>query len=239
MNTVADYGEYISLFHLDHLIYIIGLVVIASAFFLNITFVKKHKTVITTIVVIIIIAQQILLYSGYYFATGHGSGFDLSEALPLHLSRINSILGLLFLLTRNRQVFSILTMFSLFAILSFIYPSQVYGITHPIGISFFVNHIVTLLLPFYGIIAYNMKIKPHDSLRALPWFIMYVAVAYITNQLTGGNYFYLRDKPVFASLPDVIYIPLSIVFAFVLFKLGEIMYRKLGPILKKKNAPLL
>ena len=236
---MAEYGDYIALFHFDHLIYIIGLVMIASAFFLNITFVKKHRTVITILLVIIIIAQQILLYSGYYFATGDGSGFDLSEALPLHLSRINSILGLIYLLTRNRKVFSILTMFSLFAILSFIYPSQVYGITHPIGISFFVNHIITLLLPFYGIIAYNTKINPHDSLRALPWFVLYVAVAWFTNELTGGNYFYLRDKPVFASLPDVIYIPLSIVFAFVLFKLGEIMYRKLRPILINKNAPLL
>ncbi len=230
---MAEYGTYISLFSLDHLIYVIGLIVIAIAFFLNINFIKKHRSAITIILVLIILAQQVLLYSGYYFASGHNPGFDLAEALPLHLSRINSILGLLFLLTRSKKIFSILAMFSLFAVLSFLYPSQVYGINHPIGISFFVNHVVTLLLPFYGIIAYGMKIKKHDSIRKMPWFIIYVASAYVTNQLTGGNYFYLRDKPVFAGLPDIIYIPLSIVFAFVLFKLGEIMYRKLQPIWKR------
>lgn len=78
-----------------------------------------------------------------------------------------------------------------------------------------------------------------DSIRALSLFIIYVAVAYVANLMTGGNYFYLRDKPVFASLPDIIYIPISILFAFVLFKFGELIYRKLGPILIKKKAPLL
>lgn len=229
VKTMADYGEYITIFNIDHLIYISGMIVIAVTLFLNKNAAGQHRAVITVVILTVSIAQQILLYGSYYFVLGDSTGFDAAEALPLHISRINSILGIIYLLTGNRKVFRALAMFGLFAWLSFLYPSQVYGVTHPIGISFFVNHVITLLLPFYGMIAYGEKIKTGDSLKVFPWFVLYVAAAYFTNMLTGGNYFYLRDKPVFASLSDIFYIPLSLVFALVLFKLGERVYRKLRP----------
>ncbi|WP_369816863.1 hypothetical protein [Salinicoccus sp. YB14-2] len=68
-----------------------------------------------------------------------------------------------------------------------------------------------------------MKIKTTDSLKVFPWFVLYVAVAYFVNLLTGGNYFYLKHKPIFAGLEDVFYIPLSLLFSYVLFLAGEWM----------------
>ena len=230
---MAEFGEYIPIFGIDHLIYILGLIAIAVMLFVNKSHVRAHRRGITAAVILLIIGQQILMYSSYYFVLGDDWGFDASNALPLHISRINSILGLLFLLTKNDKIFRALAMFGLFAWLSFLYPSHVYGVTHPIGISFFINHVVTLLLPFYGIIAYGQKIKTGDSLKVFPWFVLYVAAAYAANMLTGGNYFYLRDKPVFEGMTDVFYIPLSLVFALLLFKAGEWFYRKLGPRLRR------
>src|SRR5699024_4134917 len=104
--------------------------------------------------------------------------------------------------------------------------SRVYGITHPIGWSFFINHVVTLLLPFYGIIAYNMKIKTMDSLKVFLWFVLYVAVAYFVNMLTDGNYFYVKHPPLYAGLHDVFYIPISPLCTYALCAAGEWMYKR-------------
>lgn len=229
---MTNYGDYITLFNPDHIIYILGLIIIGVTLFIKRDAVKENRKMITAVILIISIFQQILLYSSYYFILD----FDLGESLPLQISRVNTILGIIYLLTRNEKVFRVLALFGLFAWLSFLYPSRVYGITHPIGWSFFINHVVTLLLPFYGIIAYNMKIKTMDSLKVFPWFVLYVAVAYFANMLTDGNYFYLKHKPIFAGLQDIFYIPLSLVFTFALFKLGEVVYRKVRLMLQSSKS---
>ena len=229
---MTKYGDYITLFNLDHIIYIIGLIVIGAALFIKKDAVNEHRRTITVVILIVSIIQQILLYSSYYFILD----FDLGESLPLQISRVNTILGIIFLITKNDKVFRVLALFGLFAWLSFLYPSRVYGITHPIGWSFFINHVVTLLLPFYGIIAYNMKIKTMDSLKVFPWFVLYVAVAYFVNMLTDGNYFYLKHKPIFADLHDVFYIPISLLFTYVLFAAGEWVYKKVQKTLQAPSS---
>src|SRR5699024_6074598 len=229
---MTKYGDYITLFNLDHIIYIIGLIIIGAALFIKKDAVQEHRGTITVVILIVSIFQQILLYSSYYFILD----FDLGESLPLQISRVNTILGIIFLITKNDKVFRVLALFGLFAWLSFLYPSRVYGITHPIGWSFFINHVVTLLLPFYGIIAYNMKIKTMDSLKVFPWFVLYVAVAYFVNMLTDGNYFYLKHKPIFAGLHDVFYIPISLLFTYALFAAGEWMYKKVQKTLQAPSS---
>lgn len=141
---MTAYGDYITLFNPDHIIFIIGLIIISAALFIKRGTVKEHRRTITLVILIVSIFQQILLYSSYYFILD----FDLGESLPLQISRVNTILGIIFLITKNGKVFRVLALFGLFAWLSFLYPSRVYGITHPIGWSFFINHVVTLLLPF-------------------------------------------------------------------------------------------
>ncbi len=225
---MTAYGDYITLFNFDHIIFIVGLVIIGAALFMKRDAVGEHRQKITVVILIVSIFQQILLYSSYYFILD----FDPGESLPLQISRVNTILGIIFLITKNDKVFRVLALFGLFAWLSFLYPSRVYGITHPIGWSFFINHVITLLLPFYGIIAYNMKIKTTDSLKVFPWFVLYVAVAYFVNLLTDGNYFYLKHKPIFAGLHNLFYIPLSLIFTLMLFMAGEWMYKKVQPVLQ-------
>lgn len=227
---MTDFGDYIPLFGPDHLIYIVGVILISILLFTNKPFVRKHRTTITMIVLITSIIQQIVLYGSYYVLLD----FDLGESLPLQISRVNTILGIIYLITKNKKVFTVLALFGFFAYLSFLMPSRVYGITHPIGWSFFVNHAITILLPFYGIIAYHESIKKWNSLRVFPLFVLYVAVAYITNILTDGNYFYLKHKPVFPDLPDLYYIPASLLFSLVMFKLWELLYRKFRPAVLKK-----
>lgn len=217
---MTTYGDYITLLNLDHLLYIGGLLAFGIALFLNQDKINRKKDIITKTIIFFSISQQVLLYSSYFYLLE----FNLAESLPLHISRINSLLGIVYLLTKNEKVFKVLSFFGLYAWTSFLYPSRVYGVIHPIGISFFVNHVITLLLPFYGMIAYNEKFRKRERNKAFPWFILYLAVAMSVNALVDGNYFYLKHKPVFDFLPNIIYVPLAILFTYVLFTLGEWVY---------------
>src|SRR5690625_1111854 len=101
---MTAYGDYITLFNPDHIIFIIGLIIISAALFIKRGTVKEHRRTITLVILIVSIFQQILLYSSYYFILD----FDLGESLPLQISRVNTILGIIFLITKNGKVFRVL-----------------------------------------------------------------------------------------------------------------------------------
>ena len=104
-----------------HLLYLGILVFFGLLLFLNPTPIRQHRRKITTRVLIVSLLQQGLLY-GYFIV------FDiltLSDSLPLHLSRITSILGIIFFITKNPKLFSVIAYFSLFAWLSFLVPTDI------------------------------------------------------------------------------------------------------------------
>lgn len=230
--AMVPYGEYIKVFGLEHVIYIAGLIIIAALLFKFRVSVRTNKETVTIIILIASICQQILLYGSYFVLME----FDLSESLPFHISRINSILGIIFLITKNKNVYKVLCYFGMYAWTSFLYPSRVYGITHPIGISYFVNHVITLLIPYYGMIAYDIKIEKGNKNNALIWFLVYLAFVYFFNPLVDGNYFYLKYKPILAFLPEPLYLFGSVVFTYILFSLGEIIFLKVQDKLNIKQS---
>ena len=214
---MVAYGEFIKLFSPDHLVFITGLSLIALLFFQFRDQIKENRNRFTRIILIISLGQQILLYTSYFYILQ----FDLGESLPFHISRVTSLMGILYLLTRNEKLFSVLAFFSMYAWTSFLYPARVYGIIHPLGISFFINHVVTLLLPFYAIYVFEERIHRKDKWKAFGWFMVYLVFVMILNPLVDGNYFYLKYKPILGSLPNYIYILLVLLFTLMLFLLGE------------------
>ena len=229
---MVAYGEYIQIFGLEYFIYIAGLLLFAFLLFSFREKARQYRDILTKIILITSICQQILLYGSYFVLME----FDLSESLPLHISRINTILGIIYLVTKDKKLYKVLCYFGMFAWTSFLYPSRVYGITHPIGISFFVNHVITILLPYYGMISYNEKIEKGDKKKAFLWFIAYLVFIYFFNPLVDGNYFYLKYKPFLSDLPDYIYIPGSMLFTYGLFSLGEFLFLKFGRRLRVNEA---
>lgn len=232
---MAPFGEYINLLGVDHLLYIAILVLVAALLFTNPQSVRSNRDQITIVIFLFSLAQQIILYGSYFILFE----FDLGESLPLHISRINTIIGFLFLLTKDRRVYILLCYFGLFAWLSFLYPSRVFGIIHPIGISFLVSHVITLLMPFYGMIAYDMRLKKEDKNFAFLCFLGYFVFVYFFNPLVDGNYFYLKYRPIFATAPDYIYLPGALLVTYILFSLGEWLYERYQKIIKGKRIPHL
>lgn len=212
----------ISILDKNHLLYLGILVFFGLLLFLNPLKIRQHRRKLTTGLLIVSLLQQLLLY-GYFIVFDI---FTVSTSLPLHLSRITSILGIIFFITKNPKLFSVIAYFSLFAWLSFLVPTDIQPINHPLGVSFLTNHVITLLLPFYMIIAYRVTLRPTDKYVAYAWLSIYILTVYFLNPILEGNYFYLIDKPVFKTMPNLIYLIGVYVVSAVLFLIGEQFFKR-------------
>lgn len=91
----SEQAPFIKLFGLNHLLYI-GIMFLLLLLLVHYRGkVKEHRETVRKVLLVISFAQQILLYSWYIFETG----FDSAESLPLHISRISSLIGIYYLFT--------------------------------------------------------------------------------------------------------------------------------------------
>ncbi|MBG9980727.1 TMEM164-related integral membrane acyltransferase [Facklamia lactis] len=173
------------------------------------------------------IFQQIILYLWYL----DQENFPVSEALPFHISRISSLLGILYLLTLNKHI---MAYFSTFAYLSFLAPAKIHPGYHALGLSFLINHVITIILPYFAIIAYKWRPTLKALVKSYFYFIFYLLSLPLINQLTNGNYFYLNQRPlsIFQSLSLQSYMvllaltTLCLFYFFHLFLVYIIQHRK-------------
>lgn len=210
-------APYISFFDWHHNLYILLLGILLLFIITQYRYLQDNRETVRRWLLGIAVVQQIALYSWYIFEMG----FDVSESLPLHISRISSILGIILLLSKNKKVLDVLFYFGLFAYGSFFYPSRVYQIDHIIGISFFVNHALTILIPIIAMVVTEWRPSFKALLKAYSWFLVYFFFIYFLNPLIDGNYFYLKYRPFFAYLPDYLYVPLVLVATFLIFLIGH------------------
>lgn len=205
-----------------HLLYVSILVFFGMLLFLNPTKVRLYRQPLTTVILIVSLFQQCLLY-GYFILF---DSFTMATSLPLHLSRITSILIIIFLITKHTKLFAVIAYFSLFAWLSFLVPADIQPINHPLGISFITNHVITLLFPFYMTIAYQLTPSHKDKYLAYAWLTFYIMMVYFLNPLLDGNYFYLVDKPILNFLPDLVYLAGVYIVGFLLFIIGDQLFKR-------------
>lgn len=222
---------YIPLLGFHHNLYMILMLFLLILLITNHIFIKDNQNKVHKILLVISMIQQIGLYSWYIFETG----FELGESLPFHISRVSSILGIVFLITQNKKVLNVLFYFGLYAYGSFFYPSLVYPAYHLMGLSFFINHAITILLPILVAIISDWRPSKDGVIYAYRWFLIYFTFVYFFNPLVDGNYFYLKYRPFFDSWPDSIYIPFILVFTFIIFIVGYLGAKGIDLIVQKTN----
>lgn len=227
----SEQAPFIKLFGLNHLLYI-GIMFLLLLLLVHYRGkVKEHRETVRKVLLVISFAQQILLYSWYIFETG----FDSAESLPLHISRISSLIGIYYLFTKSEKAMNILFYFGLYAYGSFLVPSRVYAIYHIVGISFLVNHVITLLLPIFASIAYEWRPTLKSLFTSYGYFLLYFFFVYFLNPLIDGNYFYLKIRPFLQTLPDNIYNPAALAATFALFCIGYVVYKAIEKWAAKKQ----
>lgn len=214
-------SNYIKLLGPNHIFYLSILFLLGLLIYKKQDWIRQYRTYISWTLVLISFLQQAILYGSYL-----KEGFPLDEALPLHISRINTLLGLVYLISRSRKLIPFLTYFSFFAWLSFIYPSRIEPISHIRGLSFLVNHLITVYLPFYAWIAYQDRIRPGDKTKAFLGFLAYLLVAFLVNLAVDGNYFYMKHIPIFPQMPLWLYLLITILFVYTVFTAIETLVVK-------------
>lgn len=158
--------------------------------------------------------------------------------MPLHLCRISSILTLVFLKTKNKKLLDIIFYFSLFAIGSLFYPKDVYHFMHINGISYMINHLITVAMPVFVYIAYDWRPSFKGLKSACLWFSIYLVFIYWLNPIIGGNYFYLVNRPFLNNLTYFQYFIFTFiatyVLYFIIYGLYVYIYHKVTKGAKKK-----
>jgi hypothetical integral membrane protein (TIGR02206 family) len=221
VETFLDpHPEFIPVGGRDHLVYVLGLLAVATALIAGRRWVREHVTLVRRVLLGVMIAQQVSLY-GFYAATG----WIWADSLPLHVSRVSALLVLVYLATGSRRVMDVLFFFGLWAWTSFSYPQNIQPVDNILGVSFWVNHVLTLLMPFFAVITTSWRPTVRALWRAYGWFLVYVVLAVVTNALTAGNYFYQRDKPLLPMVPQPWFLLLSLLAALALFWVGYAVAR--------------
>ena len=209
---------------MDHLIYLLLFTAALASLILNRDRIRANRKWYSYGTLVLSILQQVLLYSWYFLEMG----FDLSESLPLHICRIASLLGIWYLLTKRSKVMDTMFYFGLYAYGSFLYPQRIYPVYHVIGISFIINHIITILLPWFAFIAYDWRPDFRGLIRSSVWFLVYFTFVYFLNPLIDGNYFYLKYRPFFQDWPDIIYVPFVLAFTLCSFAVAYFIARQIS-----------
>ncbi|GGO41906.1 hypothetical protein GCM10010977_06580 [Citricoccus zhacaiensis] len=202
MSSFVDpLAPYIPLFGVDHLL-ALGTVLTAVALLLAFRRqVRELAPVLLWGFLVLALAQQVALYTYQAFV----AGWDWGDSLPLHISRVTTLILMAYLLTGRTALLEVGFYFGLYAYATFIYPQRIQPMDHLMGWSFLVSHAVTILVPVFAGIADGWRPTVRGLWRSYAWFLAYFGVVLGVNALTDGNYFYLKFRPFLQTLPDPLY----------------------------------
>lgn len=184
---------------------------------LTVIFRKKlyaHRKGVAIAAAVISIFQQVVLLYGWNFAIAANYWED---GLPLHMCRVACISGVIFLFGKNHKVMDIMFSFGIFAMVSLFYPSGVYHFLHISGISYMINHILTVLIVLFAALCYDWRPSWKGFLRSVVAFTVFMPCAMIANAIIPkANYFYLTDRPFGFLMPIPLYIYAPFIYFFVI-----------------------
>ncbi len=220
-------APYLELYSLPHILYLIACVVTVFLFIRCRKGIRQHRDTVSKVMLGIILFQQIFLMYGWYLCVTPADEL-LKQALPLEMCRVSSILTIVFLLNKDKRIMDVIFYFSIFALCSLVYPKNIYHLLHVNGISYMINHLMTVITPLFGAIAYGWKPNWKSFARAGIAFSVYFPVVLIVNHLTGGNYFYQVDRPFWNAMAPWLFSTITYVgtmagFALVTWLIDRIL----------------
>jgi hypothetical integral membrane protein (TIGR02206 family) len=143
-------------------------------------------------------------WAGEYVADVIQGTWSVQYTLPLQLTDAVSVASIVALLTR-RQLFVELAYFwtftaSLQAVLT---PDLAYAFPSVFYFTYFLYHVGAIVAAAYLVVGCRLYPRPGAAWRVFAFTLAWAAIAGLGDVITGGNYMYLRAKPVHASLLSV------------------------------------
>ena len=177
----------------------------------------------------------ILAWIAHLFYTGT---FDHTKDLPLFLCNVIAFVYPIIIYKRNRLWFGVFYFMVLAGTLqAIITPDLKYGFPNLMYIRYWSIHCIPILIVFYSLNVFKIKIRFKDFLNAVIWMNIYLVAIFLVNLMLKSNYAYTMRKPDAASLIDVMgpwpwYLITGELIALVLFTLLYIPYMRFK---KRKN----
>ncbi len=235
-NFISPDAEFVKILGIQHLTYLTFCICTVIVFIIKHKFVLQHQNTFRKVFLVLLAFQQtFLLYGWYYFATPN----FLSEGLPLQLCRVASLLRLYYLISGSKLALDVLCYFSIYALISFFYPLSVYNFSHISGISYMINHLITVLIPIFAFIKDGWFFSWKSYKNAVIAFSIYFPIVIVANHLTNGNYFYQVDRPFFHSMSPFLFGTLTYVVTvvgFAIVNFAAILLKKAIDTKLKANA---
>jgi hypothetical integral membrane protein (TIGR02206 family) len=177
----------------------------------------------------VLIAATYLVEHATFVARGE---WDVQRHLPLHLTDVVTIVSVLALWTRHLRLVELTYFWALTASLQALLTPNLTADTATIFVwTFFITHggaiVATILL-----VAGRRIVPPAGAVgRVFGATVVVAAAAAVGDLVTGGNYWFLREKPSTASLLDVmgpwpVYIAVAGAFGLALFALLDLPLRR-------------
>lgn len=227
-------APYVKIYSLEHILYLLFCIAAVFLFVKNYRWVRKKRRLTANVFLGVLLFQQVFLLYGWYALF---SGVFLKEGLPLQLCRVSSLLTVWYLIKKDNRVLDVIFYFSIYALISLFYPLSVYHFGHISGISYMINHLLTVLIPIFGAIAYGWKPEWKGFFRGACAFTVYLPCAILANSLTGGNYFYLTNRPFLNGLSPWIYNTLAYIVTIGGFALVTLLVKGIVVLVSRRKAP--
>ncbi len=226
-------APYVKVLSIEHILYLIGCALVVFFFIRSRNQIARNRDLVGKVMLGIILFQQVFLMYGWYLVVSDNL---LKEALPLEMCRISSLLTIAFLVTKDKRFMDVIFYFSIYALTSLFYPKNVYHFLHVNGVSYMINHLMTVLTPIFGVIAYNWRPTWKSFRRASISFSIFLPTVIIVNHFTGGNYFYLVDRPFWNDMAPWLFISIAYVVTIAGFALATWLAEYIPAKLEKTTA---
>lgn len=191
--------------YLVYVIYVFLAMFTVYAIFTYRDFFKEHNNTVMLIVSVLLIWTQLARYIGVIFTTG----FTIQENLPFYMCRLSVLVLLYYTLTQDKRVESFLFFWGATGLAGVIYPNGPMDNIANLTETFFIDHYVLAVMPFYlvSIKGYIPRKRDMYMITGLMAMILFLFIP--INQIMGADYFYLNDQSIIGiiapGLPSVIF----------------------------------
>ncbi|MRX73910.1 TIGR02206 family membrane protein [Bacillus lacus] len=213
----------------EHIAAIVFFVMIILTMYLLRTRVKnlRLRTFETGLAISLIAVEALYYY--WLISTGQ---WTVANSLPLELCSISLILGILLLLTGNRNIFDIVFFVGIGgAVQALLTPVLFVNFPHFRYFHFFYTHIGIIFIAFYYLWIKGYRPTFLAVAKTMLFLNLLLPVILLINYAAGGNYMFLSRKPETGSLLDYLgpypwYILTLELAAFTIFLLLWLIFRE-------------
>ncbi len=143
-------------------------------------------------------------WAGEYIVDAVNGTYSAQYTLPLQLTDVISVTAVIALWTRRQLAVELLYFWSLTASLqALLTPDLAYTFPSVYYFTYFVYHIGAVVAALMLVFGCGLYPRRWAAFKAFAATLAWAAVAGIGDVITGGNYMYLRAKPVHSSLLNV------------------------------------